>query len=170
MSAFVEWQTRIRQHRNVLSRIQPEVPDCIVHFFRPGRAVDPDHVDIERFERGQGRADLCARAAWSRIPATSPAPSTADASLPCASPRARHTAPTLACSRSCAVSTSSKSTPPSISASCLLLVSRRHLVETNVSRAMAAWSSAPSTPQQIAAAPWSRIAPQLLEPASPPRC
>ena len=59
--AFVLRKPGIRQHRNFLGRIQRQIADRIVHLLRPGRAVQPDHIDVERLERGQRRADLRAQ-------------------------------------------------------------------------------------------------------------
>ena len=54
-------QTGVRQHRNFLGGIQRQVADRVVHLLRTGRAIQPDGIHVERFERGQRRADLGAQ-------------------------------------------------------------------------------------------------------------
>ncbi len=57
-SAFVLRQAGVGQNRDELGRIEPEEAHRIVHLLRAGGAVEADDVDVERFERGERRADF----------------------------------------------------------------------------------------------------------------
>ena len=59
--AYVLRQAGIGQHRNFLGGIQRQVADRVVHLLRTGRAVQPDRVHVEWFERGQRSADFRAQ-------------------------------------------------------------------------------------------------------------
>ena len=58
VAALVLRQARIRQNRNVFGGVQPQIPDCLIHLRRTGRAVQTNDVDVVRFKRGQRRANL----------------------------------------------------------------------------------------------------------------
>ena len=61
VAAHVLWQSRIRQDRNFLGRIQPQIADGIVHLLRSGCTVQTDCVYFERIKRSQSCPDLCAQ-------------------------------------------------------------------------------------------------------------
>ena len=48
----------VGQDRNQLARIKAQEAHCIVHLFRASGAVEADDVHVERFEGGEGGADL----------------------------------------------------------------------------------------------------------------
>jgi hypothetical protein len=47
-------------HRQGDAGVPGQVPQVLAHLRRPGGAVQPDQVDAQRLQRGQGRADLAA--------------------------------------------------------------------------------------------------------------
>ena len=51
-------QPRVRQAREERARVLLEVPQVLGHLGRTGRAVEPEHVGLHRFERGDRGADL----------------------------------------------------------------------------------------------------------------
>ena len=53
-------QPRVRHHRHRDARMAGQVAEVLTHLGRAGGAVQADHVDTERLDRGQRRADLAA--------------------------------------------------------------------------------------------------------------
>src|SRR5579863_2406237 len=61
MTTHILRESGVGQYRNVLGGVRAQKTDGIVHFDRPGGAVQADDIHIERLERGERGADFCSQ-------------------------------------------------------------------------------------------------------------
>src|SRR5450759_6005816 len=58
VAAHVLREYCIRQNGNQLGGVQAEIADRLIHLRRTGGAIQADDVDVVRFKRGEGGANL----------------------------------------------------------------------------------------------------------------
>src|SRR6266700_1408878 len=54
----IEWKARVWNHRQWQCRVLGQVTHWLPHVLRTGRAIQSDHIDIERLERGHRAGDV----------------------------------------------------------------------------------------------------------------